>query len=229
MKRSSEEENKKPFATPLFSVKEPLQNPDSFNQLIGRKNKNMFSENNSVFFDTTDVFKNMTSKIDRLDASIYRNRLNNVIHPLSEKKSENLIQLTKNFIENKTKINQSTLETIFRPNKASQTVLSNTGSDIDITALILNIINPVPDPLIYLEEKGGLIRNYGVSVIIDPSFSCLFNLSEAHTLLTIRHILSSFAALDIPCFDLIVSGCPQPTVLCSEVRTLNALDQKSSI
>lgn len=80
-----------------------------------------------------------------------------------------------------------------------------------------------------MEEKGGLIRNYGVSVTIDPSFSCLFNLSEAHTLLTIRHILSSFAALDIPCFDLIVSGCPQPTVLCSEVRTLHALDQKSSI
>lgn len=81
------------------------------------------------------------------------------------------------------------METIFRPNKASQTVLSNTGSDIDITALILNIINPVPDPMIYLEEKGGLIRNYGVSVIIDPSISCFFNLSAVHTLLTLRTIL----------------------------------------
>ena len=171
----------------------------------------------------------MTSKINRLDPSTYRKKLNKIVQPLSEKKKENTISLVKNFIENRTKINQSTLETIFRPNKASQTVLSNTGSDIDITALILNIINPVPDPLIYLEEKGGLIRNYGISVIIDPSISCLFNLSEMHAILTIKSILSSFAALDIPCFDLIVSGNPQPTVLCSEVGTLYALNQKSSI
>lgn len=95
--------------------------------------------------------------------------------------------------------------------------------------MILNIITPVPDPLIYLEEKGGLIRNYGVSVVIDPSLSCLFNLSAAHSLLTIRNVLSSFAALDLPCFDLIISGNPQPTILCSEVGTLHTLDHKSNI
>lgn len=131
--------------------------------------------------------------------------MNKITHLHSEKKNENLGLLLKKFI-------QSTLETIFRPNKASQTVLSNTGSDIDITALILSIINPVPDPMIYLEEKGGLIRNYGVSVIIDPSFSCLFNISVANTLLTIGTVLSSFAALDLLCFDLIVAGNPNPTV-----------------
>lgn len=106
----------------------------------------------------------MTSQINRVDASLYRNQMNKATHLHSEKKNENLCLLLKKFTENRMKINQSTLETIFRPNKASQTVLSNTGSDINITALILNIINPVPDPMIYLEEKGGLIRNYGVSV-----------------------------------------------------------------
>lgn len=121
--------------------------------------------------------------------------MNKTTHLHSEKKNENLCLLLKKFTENRMKINQSTLETIFRPNKASQTVLSNKGSDIDITALILNIINPVPDPMIYLEEKGGLIRNYGVSVNICPSFSCLFNISATDTLLTIRTVLSSFAAL----------------------------------
>ena len=93
----------------------------------------------------------------------------------------------------------------------------------------MNIINPVPDPMIYLEEKGGLIRNYGVSVIIDPSFSFLFKISAVHTLLTIRTVLSSLASLDLPCFDLIVAGNPNPTVLCSEVGTLHTLAHKSNI
>lgn len=60
MNRTSEDENKNPFETPFFNVSEQLQNPDEFLQLIG----------------TTDIFKNMTTKINRLDPSIYRNKLN---------------------------------------------------------------------------------------------------------------------------------------------------------
>ena len=229
MKRNDETKSSSSFSTPLFDVDKPLQKVETFSKLVSDDYKRLFSSK-EVYYDTTNVLKNLVSPIDKLDASHYRNKLNRIApSPPSERKANELTSFIKKFIENRSKINQSTLETIFRPNKASTTVLSSTGSEIDITALIFNIINPVPDPLIYLEEKGGLIRNYGVSVIIDPSHSCLFELSAAHTMLTIRTILSSLAALDLPCFDLIVAGNPHPVVLCSEVGTLQSLNQRSAI
>jgi hypothetical protein len=48
-------------------------------------------------------------------------------------------------------------------------------------------------------------------------------------MLTIRTVLSSLIALDLPCFDLVVAGNPQPTVLCSEVGTIRSLSNKSAI
>ena len=184
-----------------------------------------------VYAERTDVLNSATSVIDKLDVSKYRNQLMKVssCHVDDKLKKDDVATFLKGFIENRRKLNQATLETIFKPNKASQTVLSTTGTDFDITALILNLINPVPDPLIYLEEKGGLIRNYGVSVVIDPSISCFHELSGAHSFQTIRNVLSSLAALDLPCFDLIVAGTSSPNVLCSEVGTLRALNFKSQL
>ena len=173
----------------------------------------------------------MKSQILRINDSIYRNKLCQIIRPLSRRRNDDVVLVIKKFIEKRFKINQSSLETIFKFNKASEAVLSNTGFDFDIITVIMNLINPVPDPdpYIYLEEKGGWIRHYGVSIIIDTSISCFFNLSSIHTLLTIKTVLSSLVALDLPCFDLILTGNPEPIVLCSEVGKIHGLDQKSSI
>jgi len=83
--------------------------------------------------------------------------------------------------------------------------------------------------MIYLEEKGGLIRNYSVSIVIDLSYSCFHELSGLHSIRTIRHLLSALAVLDLPSFDLIISGDPIPTVICSEVGTFRALNSKSNL
>ena len=82
-----------------------------------------------------------------------------------EKIQDKLNEVIKVYIKNKQKINLINLESIYKPNKTSQYVLSSTGTDFDITALVLNLINPVPEPLIYLEEKGGLMRNYRITII----------------------------------------------------------------
>ena len=42
-------------------------------------------------------------------------------------------------------------------------------------------------------------------------------------------LLSSFAAIDLPCFDLIISGNPNPYIVCSEKNTLDILSEKSKI
>ncbi|KAK8891276.1 hypothetical protein M9Y10_028484 [Tritrichomonas musculus] len=184
-----------------------------------------------VYVERTQALKNANTIHDKPDSSFYRSKLGKIAQSkldasLSKSEYESFLR---NFIENRRKLNQAALETIFKPNKASQTVLSTTGTDFDITALILNLINPVPDPLIYLEEKGGLVRNYGVTVIIDPSVSCFHDLSGPHSLQTIRNILSSIASLDLPCFDLIVAGNKEPIILCSEVGTNRATNIKSSL
>jgi len=183
-----------------------------------------------IYIERTDVLKTAKLVIDKIDAKKYLNKMNSIAtcktgNDFNKSEYEKLLMT---FI-NREKLNISYLETIFKPNKASQAILSTTGTEFDITALILNIINPVPDPMIYLEEKGGLIRNYSVSVIIDLSISCFYELSASHSIQTIHHLLSALALFDLPSFDLILTGDPIPTVLCSEVGTFRALSPNSNI
>ena len=98
---------------------------------------------------------------------------------------------------------------------------------MDIPALIMNLIKPSPDPMIYLEEKGGMIRKYSVSLIVDTSYSCFSPLSFSFSLQTIRVILSSLASIDLPSFDLILSTQKNPLVLCSNINTIRAINSKS--
>ena len=50
-----------------------------------------------------------------------------------------------------------------------------------------------------------------------------------HSIQTIRMLLSSIGAIDIPCFDLIMVGDPQPVILCSERATNEILSERSNI
>ena len=129
----------------------------------------------------------------------------------------------------KEKINLSLLELIFKPNLATQTILTDVGTHIDVNELIKYFLNPTPNPRIYREIGDGFIKNYGVTVIIDSSISCFGTLSNQHTWITIQMLLSAIGAVDLPCFDLIISGNPNPYIICSEKNTLDALSEKSQI
>ena len=59
--------------------------------------------------------------------------------------SENeLINYIHKFLSIRSNLNRGIIEEIFKPNKANLKVLSNTGTEIDIMALILYFLNPVP-------------------------------------------------------------------------------------
>lgn len=102
----------------------------------------------------------------------------------------------------KEKINLSLLELIFKPNLAL-----DVGTHIDVNELIKYFLNPTPNPRIFRELGDGFIKNYGLTVIIDPSISCFGTLSNQHTWSAIQILLG---AIDLPCLDLIISGNPNP-------------------
>ena len=110
-----------------------------------------------------------------------------------------------------------------------QTILTDVGSHIDVNELIKYFLNPTPNPKIYREIRDGLIKNYGVTLVIDVSNSCLSDISFMHSIQTIRMLLSAIGAIDIPCFDLIMVGDPEPVVLCSERATNEILSERSNI
>ena len=146
-----------------------------------------------------------------------------------ETKKEIQAIIKKEFKIKKELINLSNMEIIFKPNLPTQPRLTNEGTHIEITELIKYFLNPVPDPMIYVEILDGLIKNYGISIIIDNSQSCFNKISLAHSFETIRVLLSSIAAIDIPCFDLIITGEKNPFILCSEKTTIEALSEKSNV
>ena len=106
-------------------------------------------------------------------------------------------QFSSKFIVPKNKINISLLDQIFLPNKASTMVLSTTGSEIDIPAFIKYLFENSPNPMIYLEKKGGFTKHYSVSIIIDSSYSCLNRFSFSHTIQTIQILVSIIATINI--------------------------------
>ena len=129
----------------------------------------------------------------------------------------------------KEKINLSILDLIFKPNLPTQTILTDVGTHIDVNELIKYFLNPTPNPRIYRELGDGFVKNYGVTVIIDSSISCFSPLSSQHTWNTIQVLLSAIGSIDLPCFDLIVTGNPNPYVICSEKNSLDILSEKSQI
>lgn len=115
------------------------------------------------------------------------------------------------------------LDQIFLPNKASTMVLSTTGTEIDIPAFIKNFFENSPNPMIYLEKKGGFTKYYSVSIIIDSSFSCLNKFSFSHTIQTIRVLISSISAINIPAVDIVVATSKNPIVICSDIPSTKIL------
>ena len=152
-----------------------------------------------------------------------------VQNPISNEETIEIKKFMKIFKIKKEKFNLSLLELIFKPNLPTQSILTDIGTHIDVNELIKYFLNPTPNPRIYRELGDGFVKNYGVTVVIDSSISCFSPLAYQHTWNTIQILLSALGAIDLPCFDLIISGNPNPYVICSEKNSLDILSEKSKI
>ena len=113
---------------------------------------------------------------------------------------EHLSKILKLFLD------KALIDSIFYPNKATQKQLSTKGSQIDVLQLILYTLCPVEEPMIYLEDKGGMVRDYSITIIIDNSITSFNEINERHSYLTIINLLNIMNEIYIPSFDLIVTG-----------------------
>ena len=224
---NNEKNNEADYNPPIFNINfEKNLIPIS---LFENALKMNFDENKEIFIKKTNVLKNISFKIQNLDINLYKNNLSKIAKysNIEENNKNEIHSFTKKILGNRAKLNKSKIETIFRPNKPSQKVLSTTGTEIDIPALILNLLNPSNEPMIYLEEKGGMVRNYSVTLIIDTSFSCFNQLCNSFSIQTLILMLSTFNSIDLPCFDIILSRQKNPEVLCSNISSVRALNSKS--
>ena len=184
------------------------------------------------YIQTTDLPKKYIPP-PKLDLREYENITKNVNSILEVKnrviKDTELPKFMKIFKIQKDKISISLLEKIFKPNLATKYILTNTGINVDMNEVRKFFHIPTINPKIYKELEENYIRNYGITVIIDPSNSCFGPLSIKHTWQTIRTLLNSFGSIDLNCFDLIISGNPNPRIICSEKNTLDILDENSKL
>ena len=225
-----------------FNYKKPIFKincDNSISNFLEKNDKNLDLNNRSVFYLNGGSFikneKNLSSlstNKEPLDINWYKNNLHQIGKDKNkvDNETENaIIKFTHKFLNIRSNLNRGILEEIFKPNKANLKVLSNNGTEIDIMALILYFLNPVPDPMIYLQDAIGNVKEYAITIIIDTSFSVLNHFNINHSLNTIRVLLTSFTIIDLPSFDLIVTGEDGPIVLCSEYPTFAALNEKSKL
>ena len=140
---------------------------------------------------------------------------------------KNIIKLTREFKEKKERLKLNPMNIIFKPNLPTQEILVEEGTHLDITELIKYSINKTPNPRLYREVRDGFIKNYGVSIIIDTSLSCLNELCIIHTIQVLRILLSSISYDNIPCLDIIITRQKEPIILCSEKSGNEILSEKS--
>ena len=231
---------------PIDEIKLPIQDDIEFNPptfdlsqeenldsilLFDKALEESYENKPEIYIKKTDVLKNITNKVYKLNANPYKNKLSKITKYefKDDKIKAEIHSYAKKYIENRAKLNKAKIEAIFKPNKPSQKVLSTTGTEFDIPALIMNLINPSPDPMIYLEEKGGMIRNYSVSLVLDTSYSCFNPLCTSFSLQNLRLMLSTLTSIDLPCFDFILARQSNPEILCSNLSSVRAINSKSAL
>ena len=230
--KRGELKNEIKYIEPLFQIKAE----NSISNFI--KNNNKILDNKSLFKLNGSFIKNkiIASSLNTNKEPLNVNHYKNNLHQIAKKVNNNnediendSINFVHKFLSIRTNLNRGILEEIFKPNKANLKVLSNNGTEIDIMALILYFLNPVPDPMIYIQDAIGNVKEYAITVIIDTSFSVLNHMNINHSLNTIRVLLSSFTLIDLPSFDLILTEEEGPIILCSEYPTFAALNEKSKL
>ena len=219
--------------TPLNQAKFEISDENFKNKIENFKNE--FENIKNQKLDEEEIFEKEESNkfkycIPHIDKNEFEKITLNVGKIIPSPIIENLSDFIQNdFLIPKEQINFLLLEIIFEPNLATETVLSEVGTQIDIYEFIKLCINPTPNPKIYRQLGDGYIRNYGLTIVIDSSYSCLGGISRVHTINTIRYLLSAISNIDLPSFNLIISTEKYPIVICSEKGTLDVLSSKSQL
>jgi len=223
LKRNKDKDNNNKIEKPIFKIKE-------FNNISFKYNlknlENILKDNSLREIKDEPYTKKIKipliqepiPKLDQNENKEISKNIDSIMKILNKINNDNKNEIRtfmKLFKIGKEKINLSILDLIFKPNLPTHTILTDVGTHIDANELIKYFLNPALNPLIYRELEGGFIRNYGVTIIIDSSISCFSPLSSQHTWGTIQVLLSSIGSIDLPCFDLIVTGNPNPYVICS--------------
>ena len=190
-------------------------NKPEFNELYIKRNKMQFIYDNQK--DNQKQFKLFCQKTGKI---IRYNKL-------SMENQKDILRLVKEFKEKRDKIKLNHMNIVFRPNLPTQAILVEEGTHLDITELIKYSINKVPNPRLYREIRDGFVKNYGVSIVIDTSISCLNDICIIHTIQTLRILLSAISFDNIPCLDIIVSREKEPIILCSEKSANEILSERS--
>jgi hypothetical protein len=197
-------------------INDKTLNEAQFDELYIKKNNI-----NSKVYDNKNITQKQYKKFCENTGKIIR--YNNIDSQLQM----HIRKIVKKFKKDKTKIKRNLMNIIFEPNLPTQTALVEEGTHLDLIEFFKYKINPVPNPRLYREMKDGLIKNYGVSIIIDTSISCLNDLSILHTVQTLIVLLKALSSDDIPCLDIVITRAKEPIILCSEKSVNEILSENS--
>ena len=219
------------FILPSFELSHEEKNIDNILIFDTALEDNYENESSDIYIKETNVLKNITNrKIYRLNDNFYKDKLSKIINNdiKDDKIKTEIHSFAKKYIQNNIlKVNKTIIEKIFKPNESCQKVLSTSETSIDIPTFIMNLINPSIYPMFNMEEKSSMIRKYSVSLVLDTSSSCFNPLCSSFSLQSLRAILSILNAIDLPCFDFILSRQISPKILCSNLSIDKAINSKS--
>ena len=168
---------------------------ENLKSILNNSKKNKFEKKSIYFNNIVLKFPKMRSNVNIKDNEI--KRIEKIIEK-DEKITLDIQNLANSFLLDNNSIKNYLIEMLFPLNQGTKKELSSTGTEFDFPSLIINWYNPVPNPKIFLEEKGDLEKKYSVTLIIDPSKSCLNEISKIHTIYTIKVILSYLYLADLP-------------------------------
>ena len=207
-----------------------LRSIQTFNEISFKSRKNKSNNNNQLYIQNYPLKYSSDTNYSESNNILDKTKLGHICQGSVDKNIERQFNnFIDNFILKYNEIDRMSLEKIFKKNRASQKILSTTGSEIDIISLVISILNKEPRPKIFLEETGEMKRQYSVSIIIDNSISCFGDISREHSIKIIRELLSPLYYLEISKLDIILTTDNSPLVLCSDVNSQKCLKNDSSL
>jgi len=206
-----------------------LNSIESLENISFKERKGNKIKNNQLYIRNYPLKYSFDSSIVSNIIKFDKNNLGKICQgKVNENIKKNYNKLIDDFILKNSEIDKISLEKVFKKNKASQKILSTTGSEIDIVSLIISILNKEPRPKIFWEESGEMKRKYSVSIIIDNSISCFGDISRVHSFQTIRELLSPLLYLEISKLDIILTTNNSPIILCSDIDSQKCLRKEST-
>ena len=156
---------------------------ENLKSILNNLKKNKFEKKSIYFNNIVLKFPKMRSNVNIKDNEIKRKE---TIIEKNEKITLDIQNLANTFLLDNNSLKYYLIELLFPLNQGTKKELSSTGTEFDFPSLIINWYNPVPNPKIFLEEKGDLEKKYSVTLIIDPSKSCLNEIYNNNSLARIN-------------------------------------------